>query len=463
MVDLNFFRKLWSEKINQKTTTMKKLILPLAFFCIFIFAELNRVQAQAKASDFVTNWPEWRGLYNSGATTGNPPTEFSETKNVKWKIGIPGKGHATPIVWGNQIIVQTAVPTDKKGNKVSDAGSAMAPNQTDLVHKFTVMSIDKTSGKTNWQTVVDEEVPKERTHELGSWASNSPITDGENIYAFFGSRGLYCLDFQGKIKWKRKFGQMDIVASFGEGSSPAIYKDKIYLQWDHQGQSYLFAINKADGTDAWTDKRDEITSWATPLVVEVNGKAQVVTSATNKVRSYDAQTGAVVWECTGMTKNVIPCPVYADGILYLMSGFRGTALKAIDLAKAKGDITGTPAVLWEYNQDTPYTPSPLLMDGKLYFIKNNNGILSALNAKTGKVLYSNEKLDGISAIFSSPTGCGDKIYIAATNVVDVIQAGSTFKLLAKNTLNDTFEASPVVVGNDLILRGAKYLYCISGK
>jgi len=443
---------------------MKKPIFQAAFlsFSLFLFSQLT--QAQAKVADFTANWPEWRGLYNSGAVSGgNTPIEFSETKNVKWKIEIPGKGHATPIIWGNQIIIQTAVPTDKKVEKVAAPANPMAPTQTDLVHQFTVISVDKTSGKTNWKTVVDEELPAERTHELGSWASNSPVTDGENIFAFFGSRGLYCLDFKGNVKWSRKFGQMEIVASFGEGSSPAIYKDKIFLQWDHQGKSFMIALNKKDGTDAWKADREEITSWATPLVVEVNGKAQVITSATNKVRSYDAETGQIVWECTGMTRNVIPNPTYADGILYLMSGFRGMALKAVDLAKAKGDITGTAAILWEYNQDTPYTPSAVLMDGKLYFLKGNNGIMTCLDAKTGKVIYSNQKLDGITNIFSSPTGNKDKIYVAATNVVDVVKAGAEFSLLAKNTLDDTFEASPVIVGNDLFVRGYKYLYCISGK
>jgi outer membrane protein assembly factor BamB len=298
---------------------------------------------------------------------------------------------------------------------------------------------------------------------LGSWASNSPVTDGENIYAFFGSRGLYCLDMKGNVKWDRDFGQMEIVASFGEGSSPVVSKDKIFVQWDHQQKSYLYALDKKTGKEAWTAEREEITSWATPLVVEVNGKAQLVTSATNKVRSYDAETGQVIWECTGMTKNVIPNPMYADGILYLMSGFRGNAVKAIDIAKAKGDITGSGVVLWEYNQDAPYTPSPVLMDGKLYFLKGNNGIMTCLDAKTGKPLYSNQKLDGITNIFSSPTGNKDKIYVAATNVVNVVKAGAEFSILAKNTLDDTFEASPVIVGNDLFLRGAKYLYCISEK
>jgi outer membrane protein assembly factor BamB len=354
------------------------------------------------------------------------------------------------------------VATDKKvENANAAAATQMSPTQTEFIHQFKVISVDKTSGKILWQTVVKEELPQERTHALGSWASNSPITDGENIYAFFGSRGLYCLDFKGNVKWERDFGQMEIVASFGEGSSPAIYKDKIYVQWDHQQKCYLYALDKKTGKEAWTADREEITSWATPLIVEVNGRAQLITSATNKVRSYDAETGEIIWECTGMTKNVIPNPVYGEGILYLMSGFRGTALKAIDLAKAKGDLTGTASILWEYNLDTPYTPSPVLMDGKLYFLKGNNGVMTCLDAKDGKVIYSNQKLDGITNIFSSPTGNRDKIYVAATNVVNVVKAGGEFSILAKNTLDDTFHASPVIVGNDLFLRGFKYLYCIS--
>lgn len=448
---------------------MKITIFPPSFLNLFLLSGLLLVLNQSKAQDpaaFTTNWPSWRGLYNTGAVAGgNTPVEFSETKNLKWKTEIPGKGHATPIIWGNQIIVQTAVATDKKVEKpdANAPASQMSPTQTDLIHQFKVISVDKITGKINWQTVVKEEMPQERTHELGSWASNSPVTDGENIYAFFGSRGLYCLDFKGNIKWERDFGQMEIVASFGEGSSPAVYKDKVYVQWDHQQKSYLYVLDKKTGKEAWTAEREEITSWATPLIVEVNGKAQLITCATNKVRSYDAETGAIIWECTGLTRNVIPNPMYADGILYIMSGFRGNALKAIDLAKAKENINGTAAILWEYNQDTPYTPSPVLMDGKLYFLKGNNGVMTCLDAKDGKVLYSNQKLDGINNIFSSPTGNRDRIYVAGTNNVVVAKAGAEFSILAKNTLDDTFHASPVIIGDQLFLRGFKYLYCISEK
>lgn len=414
------------------------------------------------------NWPQWRGPAETGAALiGNPPAEFSETKNIKWKTEIPGKGHATPIVWGDQIIVLTAVATDKKPaqGEVKQEDGRMGPpsSATEFIHKFQVISVDRKSGKIQWERTVKEEIPQERTHTLGSWASNSPVTDGENIYAYFGSRGLFCLDFQGNILWERDFGQMEIIMSFGEGSSPSMYKDKIVVVWDHEAGSFIAALDKKTGKDVWKIDREEKTSWASPLIVEVNGKAQVITAATNKVRSYDFETGEPVWECTGLTRNVIPNPVYADGILYVMSGFRGNALFAINLGKAKGNITDTDVILWKYLQDASYTPSPVLMGGKLYFLKANNGTISCLDAKDGKVNYINEKLEGIVNIYSSPTGAGDRLYIAADGIVDVIGAGPSFSLLSSNKLDDTFHASPVVIGNDLFLRGFKYLYCISAE
>ena len=249
--------------------------------------------------------------------------------------------------------------------------------------------------------------------------------------------------------------------SFGEGSSPALYKDRIVVLWDHNGQSFIVALDTKTGEEIWKVDRDEGTSWSSPLIVVVNGKPQVITSATKKVRSYDLESGEIIWEGTGMTSNVIPNPIFENGILYVMSGYRGTALQAIDLARAKGDITGTDVILWEYNENTPYTPCPVLMEGYLYFLKANNGFLTCLDAKTGKVKYSSEKVEEISSIFSSPTGANGKIYIAGTENVSVVKAGPTYELLSTNTLDDTFHASPVIIGNDLFLRGFKSLYCFS--
>jgi outer membrane protein assembly factor BamB len=191
----------------------------------------------------------------------------------------------------------------------------------------------------------------------------------------------------------------------------------------------------------------------------------VITSATKQIRGYDAETGEVIWSCSGMTANVIPCPVASDGMVYCMSGFRGNALRAIDLSKAKGDITNsTEAIKWQFNQDTPYTPSPVLANGKLYFLKENRGSLTCLDAADGKVNYALQKLEGTGSIYSSPTGAGDKIYIAGEKgLTYVIKQGAQFEVMAKNQLEDGFHASPVIVGNDLYLRGFKNLYCISAK
>jgi outer membrane protein assembly factor BamB len=447
--------------------TIKTLFILALSFSLSLMMPVS-LNAQKSSTGTDMNWPAWRGPSETGAAlSGNPPVEFSETKNIKWKTEIPGKGHATPIVWGDQIILLTAVATDKKpaeGEAKQESGRMGPPSSgTEFVHKFQVISVDRKTGRIQWERTVKEEIPMERTHTLGSWASSSPVTDGENIYAYFGSRGLYCLDFKGNILWDRDFGQMEIVMSFGEGSSPSVYKDKIVVVWDHEAGSYIIALDKKTGKDIWKVDRDEKTSWASPLIVEVNGKAQVITAATSKVRSYDLETGELVWECSGLTRNVIPNPVYAGGILYVMSGYRGNALLAIDLAQAKGNITDTGVILWKYLQDTPYTPSPVLMDGRLYFLKANNGTISCLDAKDGKVNYINEKLDGIVNIYSSPTGAGGHLYVAAEGIVDVVKAGPSYSLEFSNKLDDTFHASPVIIGNDLYLRGFKYLYCFSGE
>jgi len=443
-----------------KTKSTLQLLSTFVFIISFILPGF----AQEKESD---NWVQWRGPLGTGvAIKGNPPTSFSETKNLKWKTAIPGKGHATPIVWGNQIIVQSAVATNEKQEKELDSSRSegerrMSGTQTDLIHEYKVISVNKDNGEILWETTVARELPVESTHDLGSWASNSPTTDGELIYAYFGSRGIHCLDFEGNIIWQKDFGQMKKHMSFGEGASPYLYKDKLFILWDHEGDSFLYALNKKTGKEEWKLARDERTSWSSPFVIEVNGRTQVITSATTNIRSNDFETGELIWTSTGLTRNVIPNPIYEDGILFVMSGFRGAALQAIDLGKAKGDITESDAILWRYDKNTPYTPNPILMNGKIYFLRANNGYLTCLDAKDGKENYSNVKLEGISTLFSSPTAIKDRLYIAAKNIVLVIKAGETFEVLESNKLDDNFHSSPVIVGNNLILKGFNSLYCFS--
>jgi outer membrane protein assembly factor BamB len=441
-------------------TIMKFLVLLL--FCT------GQLSAQGNLSEYEQNWLQWRGPYATGvAPAGDPPLEWSEDSNIKWKSEIPGIGHATPIIWKDQIILLSAVQTDKsvkpeKPEEGEDQSEWMAPKKTDYIHQFVVLSVNRSDGAIQWQTTVREELPHSHTHQFGSWASGSPVTDGQLIYANFGSHGLYCLNFKGEVQWERDFGRMEKVMSFGEGSSPVLYKDKLILLRDHQGQSALHVLDKKTGDIIWEDQRDEVSSWSTPYIIEYEGVTQIITSATNKIRSYDIASGKVIWESTGMTRNVIPSPVHADGILYLMSGFRGSALLAIDLSKATEGVADSLAIVWRYDLNTPYTPSPVLMGDKLYFLKLNNGYLSCLDAKDGTVYYTNVKLEGIQNIFTSPIGVKDRIYITGTDgTTCVVKHGSEFELLSQNTLEDNFYASPVVIGDNLYLRGDKYLYCVS--
>jgi outer membrane protein assembly factor BamB len=414
------------------------------------------------------NWPRWRGPCNSGvAPEGDPPVEWSENTNIAWKREIPGRGHSTPIIWGDQLILLSAVQTDRKAEKEvpaegQDQNQWMSPVSTEYIHRFVVISVDRHNGSIRWQTTVREELPYRPTHQFGSWASASPVTDGVHIYAYFGSHGLYALNFDGEVLWERDFGRMEKAMNFGEGSSPALYGDQLIILRDHEGRSGLHVLEKHTGEILWEEERDEGSSWSTPLVVEYGGKTQLITSATNKVRSQDPASGELIWECSGMTRNVIPSPVCAGGLVYVMSGFRGNALLAIDISGAAGDITGTGAVVFQYNENTPYTPGPVLMNGRLYLLKSNNGYLTCLDAKDGRVYFSNRKLEGISEIFTSPLGVGDRIYIAGTNGnFCVVRDAGQFEVLARNQLEDRFFASPVASGNDLFLRGEKYLYCVS--
>jgi outer membrane protein assembly factor BamB len=326
-----------------------------------------------------------------------------------------------------------------------------------------IMTLDRRTGKTLWEKVVREETPHERHQENGTWASSSALTDGEIIIAPFESRGLYAFDMDGTPIWEKDLGDKRMRSQFGEGTTPVLSGPFLVYVWDHQGQSFIVALNKHTGEELWRQPRNEIDTWATPLITTVNGKGQVITGAMNQIQAYDLETGAPIWHTTGLTMNPIPSPVAEDGIAILMSGYRGNRLKAINLAEAKGDITDTPAVAWTYERDTPYVPSPLLYDGVLYFVKSNNGILSVLDAKTGTPHYIQQRLDAVPNVFASPVGADGRVYIVGRDgSTMVLRHGPTFEVLATNTLDDGFDASPALVGGEMFLKGYRFLYKIGG-
>ena len=420
------------------------------------------------------HWPQWRGPFFNGMARGDAPTTWSDTSNVKWKTEIPGKGHSTPVVWGDRIFLTTAIPTGKpappvptpepgvqgEGRRGRGAGGDTSPQPE---QRFEVLCLDRKTGKILWQKTAKVAAPHEGYHRVyGSFASNSPVTDGKHVYAFFGSRGLYAYDFSGKLVWQKDFGvQMKIKLGFGEGTAPLLDGNRLFLVFDHEAGSFMVAVDKRDGKELWRVTRHELTSWSTPLAIEHGGRRQVIVAATKKVRSYDPENGKVIWEVAGLGGNVVPMPAYQNGILYVMSGFRDPRLMAIKLGK-EGDLTGTDSVLWSHTRGLAYTTSPVLHDNKLFFV-TDNGLLSAYNATTGEAFFAQTRLPKAYNFKASPVGANGKLYLATEDGdVVVLRMGEKLEVIATNTLADqVFIASPVIADGDLLLRGQNTLFCIS--
>lgn len=442
------------------------------------FAASNRVKPD--------DWARWRGPGNTGVARGDAPTAWSDKENLAWKIAIPGKGHSSPVIWGDKIFITTAVPVGPipaegaapvppppppvnsgkgpgKGGFGKKGGGGMRPGGLLVDHEFTVMAFHRKDGKLLWKQVAIVEKPHEGHHaRYGSYASNTPVTDGKRLYVSFGSRGIFCYDLNGKLLWKREAPfKMKMRLQFGEGSPITLEDDTLLLNFDeHGGKSFIWAIDTANGKDRWRVPRDEISSWSAPFVVKHAGRKQVILTGEKRVRSYDFKTGKLIWECGGLGANPIPMPVSFEGMVLVMSGYVNPNLLAIRLGR-EGDLTGTDAIVWTNQRGNSYTPSPVLADGKLYML-TDSGMLSCLDARTGKPFYSQQRLPKAYNFKASPVAANGKLYLASENEdVIVVKMGETFEVLATNTMTDeSFIASPAVTGGDLFLRSEKNLYCI---
>jgi outer membrane protein assembly factor BamB len=421
--------------------------------------------AAEPAADPLDNWHQWRGPLATGeAPRGNPPLRWDGKTNVKWKAAIPGRGSATPIVWGDRVFVLTAVDTGKEADPKDipkpDRRFKKLTTPPTTYHQFLVLALDRKSGKVLWQRTAAEAVPHEGHHPTHSYAAGSPMTDGRQLYVSFGSQGIYCYDLDGNLRWKRDLGRMETRLGWGEGTSPVVHGDSVVVNWDHEGKSFITALEAKTGKPRWKEARDEVTSWATPLVVEHKGTTQVVVCATKKARGYDLATGKVLWECGGHTVNCIPSPVRFGDTVVCMSGYKGAFAAAVRL-DARGDVTDTKDVVWQYDRGTPYVPSPLLAGGRLYFTQTNDPLLTCLDARTGKALLDRARLRGLRVLYGSPVAAAGRVYLTDRDGTTlVLRQGDKVEVLATNRLGEGVDASPVVVGKQLLLRGEKHLFCI---
>jgi outer membrane protein assembly factor BamB len=410
------------------------------------------------------DWPQWRGPSGTGAAPqASPPLTWSETQNVRWKLPLAGRGHSSPVVARGRVFLTMAVPVGDAAPPVFDNAPGSHDNLgVTHTHSFRALAVDLATGQVAWEREVARSFPHEGGHATGSLASPSPVTDGSAVYVFFGSRGLYCLDAQdGSIRWQRHFGQLTTHHAHGEGASPALHDGVLVVPWDQENNSRVFALEAATGRELWSSARDEITSWSTPVVTLVGGKPQAILSATQRIRGYDLATGTPIWECGGMSRNVIASPVAADGRVYCGCSYDRRTFIALSLEGATGDLTSSDHVLWTTNQRTPYVPSPLLYDGRLYFLSHYQGILSCLQATTGARAALPIRLNDLHDIYASPVGAAGRVYITdRSGVTVVVKHDESLAELARNTLDDRFSASAALVGPDLLLRGERHLYCL---
>lgn len=442
-----------------------------------LFAALALVGPQASPANPQHNWPQWRGPQANGlAPQADPPLEWSETRNVKWKIKVPGKGSSTPIIWGDKVFLLTAIAPEKKaeapaaappaipgegGRRRGGGGFGRGEKPTE-VHEFVVLCLDRQTGKTRWQKAAKQEIPHEGHHQDHGFASASPVTDGEVLLAYFGSRGLHCYDLEGNAKWSKDFGDMITRNGFGEGASPALYKDTVIVNWDDETEGdFIIALDKRTGKELWKQPRNEPTGWSTPFIVEHGGKTQVIVSGTTKIRSYDLATGKELWSCGGLGSNPIPTPVVASDTVYVMTGHREPKLLAIALGRT-GDLTDTDAVRWSYNKGTSYVPSPVLIGDALYFIQGNTGKLSCFDAKSGEPRFEAEQIEGIFGTYASLVSAKDRLYVLGREgKCAVLKPGAKVEMLATNKLDERTDASIALAGKELFIRGHQSLYCIA--
>jgi outer membrane protein assembly factor BamB len=387
---------------------------------------------------------------------------MGETKNIRWKTALPGKGHSSPVVWGEQIYLTTAIPYGEPVKPRFVRPGAYDNSETTRAHEFVVLSVGRKTGQILWRQTVHKAVPHEGGHLTASFASASPVTDGTLVFASFGSHGLYCLDATGKLIWGKDLGEMHSKHGHGEGSSPALHGDTLVVNWDHECQSFLVALDKRTGKERWRVARAEDTSWATPIVVEHAGKAQVIVPGTKRLRGYDLADGSLIWECGGLSSNIVASPVAAGGVVYAGSSYDTRAMLAFKLDGAKGDVTGTHQVLWSRHRRTPYAPSPLLYGDTIYNLQHYQGVMMRIDAKTGKDHGDPFRLAQIRDVYSSPVGAAGRVYVTGRDgVTQVMSHGAEPEILAINRLDDRVSASAALVGRELFLRGETSLYCIA--
>lgn len=420
---------------------------------------------------YAGNWPGWLGPGGLGKSSESSiPTQWDMSENLSWKVKIPGLGHSSPIIWDNRVFVTTAASSDPAAdNWQKGFPMAARPGDTAAI-SWMILCFDRDSGTLIWQRTAVEKVPVNFRHLKNSYASQTPVTDGTHVYAFFGDQGMFCFDFQGNLVWSRDLGDFATRQNWGLGSSPVLYGDLLIQTCDQEtGNSFIVALNKNTGDVVWKRDRKELSSWSTPHLYLGGSRPELVVNATDAVRSYDPENGQILWECHGPATSITtPTPVSANGLIFVSSGFIMDPIRPITafVPGASGDITLKEGVTksefirWRQPTAAPYIPTPVT-DGKYIYVLYDQGFFACYEAETGREVYGKKRIGSGTNFSASPLVIGDRVFcFSEDGDVYVIKAGPEFEILSVNAIGEGMMATPAVSDGMIFVRTINNLYCI---
>lgn len=429
------------------------------------------IVAWTACAEAQTHWPQFRGADSRGvADEAVLPERWSATENVAWKTDLPGRGWSSPIVWGDRVFVTTVVSTGQaEAPKKGLYFGGDRPQPPDAVHQWKVFCLDLATGKVRWERQVREAKPETPIHLKSSYASETPVTDGERVYCYFGGVGVFCFDLDGRPLWRHDVPPLPTRFGWGAAASPVLHGDRLYLVNDNEQDSYLLALDAKTGAQVWRTARDEKSNWATPYVWRNSMRTEIVTPGTGQVRSYDLD-GKPLWSLRGMSSITIATPYSHDDRLYISSGYVLDQTKPIYAIRpgASGDISLKPGetsnafIVWSHPKAAPYNPSTLLYDRRLYVLYDM-GFVRCLGADDGREIFGQQRLPNGRAFTASPWASRGKVYfLNEDGVTFVLRAGDAFELLQTNSLadDDMCMATPAIAGDRLLIRTSARLYCI---
>jgi len=444
-----------------------KLLLPVLVLLSYAIVSPAQVKPERQ-------WPGYRGYLASGVLddAGLPETfNFGKNQNIKWKINIPGMGISSPVIWGNNLFITTAVSTDDKAGFKPGLYGDVTPVNDASVHEWKVFCIDKRSGKVMWERTSFRGVPKIKRHPKSTHANSTVATDGKHVVAFFGSEGLYCYDTKGKLLWQKDFGVLKSVfftmhnAEWEFASSPIIYNGVLVIQCDVLENSFLAAYEVNTGKELWKTGRDEYPGWCTPNIYINEGKTYVCVNGYKHRGGYDFLTGKEIWKMSGGGDIQIPTPIIGNNLIYFNSAHgKSSPIMAVRSNAAgditlKGDETSNQGVLWSIPRGGSYMHTMLLYRNKLYNV-NWNGTINCIDPLTGKEIY-NAKLGVSKSFIASPVASDGKIYIVdEEGTVYIISDEQSFRQIAEIPISDICMTAPAITDGMIFFRTQNFLFAV---